>query len=114
MVIFKPLRLHMPTTSLKLPDDIEQKASAATGDAVSAPHAFMIETIGQDILSAEKQIAFLSVAQTARSTTLKSGLGYTASDVHQHLLDRINKKIDAAKTKNTVVHTKLTADPWRA
>jgi len=104
----------MSTTSLKLPDDIEQKTSAAASDSGAAPHAFMIETIDKDMLATEKQTAFISAAQTARSMTLELGLGYTASDVYQHLRDRINEKIDAAKTKNAVVHTKLTAGPWRA
>ena len=78
----------MSKTSLKLPVDIEQK----TCNSGAAPHAFMIETMGKDMLAKEKQTAFMSTAQAARSTTLESGLGYTASDVYQHLRDRINKK----------------------
>jgi hypothetical protein len=100
----------MSKTSLKLPVDIEEK----TCNSGAAPHASMIETIGKDMQATEKQTGFINAAQTARSMTLESGLGYSASDVHQHLLDRINKKIDATKSKNAVVHTTLTAYPWRA
>lgn len=104
----------MSTASLKLLDNIEKKTSVAVVDPSAAPHAIMIKTIGNVMLAIEKQTAFICAAQTARSTTLETGLGYSASDVHQHLLDRINKKIDAAKTKKGVIHTKPTAYPWRA
>ena len=103
----------MPTTSIKLPDDIKQKANAAALDLGITPHAFMVEAIRKAALTVEKQAAFIRDAQAARTATLKSGLGYTAQEVHQHVRDRINEKMDAAKKKKTAVHTSLTAKPWR-
>lgn len=103
----------MSTTSLKLPDDIKQKAIAVAADLGITPHAFMVEAIRKAALAAEKQAAFIGDAQTARAATLQSGLGYAAQEVHQHVRDRINAKIDAAKKKKTAVHTKLSAKPWR-
>ena len=104
----------MSTTSLKLPDELKQKASAAAMDLGVTPHAFMVEAIRKATLAAEKQAALINDAEAARAATLKSGLGYAADEVHQHLRDRIQKKMDAASKKKTAVPTKLTAKPWRA
>lgn len=104
----------MSTTSIKLPDDIKQKANAAALDLGITPHAFMVEAIRKATLAAEKQAAFIADAQAARSATLQSGLGYAATDVHAHLRKRISEKIDAGKKKKVSTLSKLTAKPWRA
>lgn len=104
----------MSTTSIKLPDDIKQKANAAALDLGITPHAFMVEAIRKATLAAEKQTVFIAEAQAARSTTLQSGLGYAATDVHAHLRQRISEKIDAERNKKTSKPSKLTAKPWRA
>jgi predicted transcriptional regulator len=111
--IFQLLRLFMSTTSLKLPDDIKQKATTAAVDLGITPHAFMVEDIRKAALAAEKQATFISDAQAARAAALESGLGYAAHEVHQHLRDRINEKKAAVNKKKTIVHSKLTAKPWR-
>ncbi len=104
----------MSTTSIKLPDDIKQKANAAALDLGITPHAFMVEAIRKATLAAEKQTAFIAEAQAARTATLQSGVGYAATDVHAHLRKRISEKIDAGKKKKTSSPSKLTAKPWRA
>jgi len=114
-----PFILHsvliiMSTTSIKLPDDIKQKANAAALDLGITPHAFMVEAIRKAALAAEKQAAFIAEAQAARSATLQSGLGFAAADVHAHLRQRLSEKMDAGKKKNTSTPSKLTAKPWRA
>ena len=104
----------MSTTSIKLPDDIKQKAYAAALGLGITPHAFMVEAIRKATLAAEKQVAFIAEAQAARTATLQSGLGYAATDVHTHLRKRISEKIDGEKKKKTSTPSKLTAKPWRA
>lgn len=104
----------MSTTSIKLPDDIKQKANAAALDLGITPHAFMVEAIRKATLAAEKQASFIADAQAARAATLQSGLGYEADDVHADLRKRISERIDAGKKKNTSAPSKLTAKPWRA
>ena len=104
----------MSTTSIKLPDDIKQKANAAALDFGITPHAFMVEAIRKATLAAEKQAAFIAEAQAARTATLQSGLGFAAADVNAHLRQRISEKIDAGKKKKTSSPSKLTAKPWRA
>lgn len=103
----------MSTTSLKLPDELKQKASAAAMDLGVTPHAFMVEAIRKATLAAEKQTALINDAQAARAVTLESGMGYAAHEVHQHLRDGIKEKVDAASKKKTATHKKLAATPWR-
>jgi predicted transcriptional regulator len=112
--ILQIMLIIMSTTSIKLPDDIKQKANAAALDFGITPHAFMVEAIRKATLAAEKQAAFIAEAQAARTATLQSGLGYAATDVHTHLRKRISEKIDAEKKKKPSTPSKLTAKPWRA
>lgn len=112
--ILQSMLIIMSTTSIKLPDDIKQKANAAALDLGITPHAFMVEAIRKATLAAEKQSAFITEAQTARTATLQSGLGFAAADVHAHLRKRISGKIDAGKKKKASAPSELTAKPWRA
>jgi len=112
--ILQIMLIIMSTTSIKLPDDIKQKANTAALNLGITPHAFMVEAIRKATHAAEKQAAFIAEAQAARSATLQSGLGFAADDVHAHLRQRISEKIDAGKKKKTSSPSKLTAKPWRA
>ncbi len=112
--ILQSMLIIMSTTSIKLPDDIKQKANTAALNLGITPHAFMVEAIRKATLAAEKQATFIVEAQAARSATLKSGLGFAAADVHAHLRQRISEKIDPGKKKKTSSPSKLTAKPWRA
>ena len=112
--ILQVMLIIMSTTSIKLPDDIKQKANAAALDLGITPHAFMVEAIRKATLAAEKQAAFIADAQAARAATLQSGLGFAAADVHAHLRKRISEKIDTEKKKKVSAPSKLAAKPWRA
>lgn len=99
----------MSTTLLKLPDGIQQKVNAAAIDLDITQHIILAETIPKAATVAETHTAFISTAQTTHTTTMASGLSYSAHKVHQRLHDCIKEKIDIAKTKSAVVHTKLSA-----
>ncbi len=79
----------MATTSLKLPDEIKQRASTAAQRQGVTLHAFMIGAIEQAALAAETRAQFIQEAVDARSAMLKTGKGYAAGDVHAHLRGRI-------------------------
>jgi predicted transcriptional regulator len=79
----------MSTTSLKLPDDLEQKAAAAAHGLGITPHAFMIEAIRQATLAAELRSQFVADAKAAHAEMLQSGQGHDARDVRGYLRDRI-------------------------
>ena len=75
--------MTMPTTSLKLSDDLKAKAAAAARRQGVTPHAFMVEAS-----AAEQRARFVAEAQAARKAALKSGEGYAADAVHAYMRAR--------------------------
>jgi predicted transcriptional regulator len=82
----------MATTSLKLSDELKQRAAAAAEKQGVSPHAFMVHAIEQAATAAERRASFVSEAQAAREHMLKTGKGYDASEVHAYLKARISGK----------------------
>jgi predicted transcriptional regulator len=79
----------MATTSLKLSDELKQRAAVAAEMAGVSPHAFMVQAIEQAAISAERRAVFLAEAQAARQHMLKTGKGYDADEVHAYLKARV-------------------------
>ncbi len=79
----------MSTTSLKLSDELKQRAVAAAEKQGVSPHAFMIQAIEQAATAAERRASFVSEAQAARDQMLRTGKGYDAGEVHAYLKERI-------------------------
>lgn len=91
----------MTTTSLKLPDELKQRAVAAAQKQGVSPHAFMVHAIEQAASSAERRASFISDAQAAREQMLLAGKGYDADEVHAYLTARIaGKKSAKPKAKS--------------
>jgi predicted transcriptional regulator len=88
----------MSTTSLKLPDDLKQRAIGAAQKQGMSPHAFMVHAIEQAANAAELRSSFVADALTARESMLVSGKGFDADDVHRYLKAKIESK-RAAKPK---------------
>lgn len=82
----------MSTTSLKLPDDVKQRAAAAAKQQGVTTHAFMVDAIRAAASNAELRAQFVADAVAARKDALKSGKGYAAEDVHAHLRARVQGK----------------------
>ena len=80
----------MSTTSLKLPDELKQRAIAAAEKKGLSPHAFMIHAIDQAATAAEQRASFVSDAQAAREQMLTTGKGYDAAEVHAYLKARLS------------------------
>ncbi|MDP1653426.1 MAG: hypothetical protein Q8L56_11970 [Rhodocyclaceae bacterium] len=79
----------MSTTSLKLSDELKQRAVAAAEKKGVSPHAFMVQAIEQAATAAERRASFVSEARTAREIMLSTGKGYAAGEVHAYLKARI-------------------------
>lgn len=79
----------MSTTSLKLSDELKQRAIAAAEMKGVSTHAFMVQAIEQAATSAERRASFVTEAQAAREQMLTTGKGYDASEVHAYLKARI-------------------------
>ena len=78
----------MPTTSLKLPEDVKQMAADAARHQGVTLHAFMVDAIRAAAMAAEKRAGFVSDALASRMETVESGKGYPAAEVHAYLRSR--------------------------
>lgn len=85
----------MSATSLKLPDELKQRAVAAAQKQGVSPHAFMVRAIEQATTSAERRASFVAEAQAAREHMLRTGEGYDTDEVHAYLKARIAGKKSA-------------------
>ncbi|MFI4939180.1 MAG: hypothetical protein ACHP7O_02360 [Burkholderiales bacterium] len=82
----------MPTTSLKRPDDLKQRAvSAAKLQGVST-HAFMVNAIEQAATAAECRANFIADAHAARKQMCDTGKGYDSDEVHAYIQARVAGK----------------------
>ena len=95
----------MSTTSLKLPEDLKQRAASLALELGVTPHAFMVDAIRKAAAAAEKHAEFVAQAKTARKNMLATGKGFAANEVHVHLRERINVAAQVA----TQVATQSTA-----
>ena len=93
----------MSTISLKLPDELKQRATDAAQLLGISPHAFMIDAIRQAVHAVEKRAAFVVQARDARAEMLAQGQGYAPDDVRAYLHSRL--------TDRSVVRPAKT--PWR-
>jgi len=93
----------MSTTSLKLPEDLKQRATTAAEELGISTHAFMVGAIRQAADAVEQRTQFVAQALTARTDMLQSGLGHDAAAVRAHLRTRL---ADPAAVRPD-------AKPWR-
>lgn len=85
----------MATTSLKIPNDVKQRAVVAAQKQGVSPHAFMVDAIRVMATAADKRAQFVAEALTSREETLQSGSGFAAAEVSAHLLARAQGKTPA-------------------
>jgi len=82
----------VPTTSVKLPPDVKQRAIEAARHQGVSLHAFMVTAIEQAACGAERRAALIASAEAARAEMDDTGLGYDVQEVHSYLHDRIAGK----------------------
>ena len=82
----------MTTTSLKLPDDLKQRAARAAESEGLSPHAFMVQAIELAAANAERRASFTAAAHAAREEALATAQGYEADAVHDWLKARASGK----------------------
>lgn len=82
----------MSTTSLKLTDELKQRAATAAQGLGISTHAFMVEAIRQAAEAAEQRSQFVDEALAARVEMQQSGFGYASEDVQAYLRNRISDK----------------------
>ena len=82
----------MPTTTLKLPEDLKERIAAAAAAAGKTSHAFMVEAITSQTALAERRSAFVAAAQRAEQEVAEYGLVYDADEVFSYLQDKLKGK----------------------
>ena len=83
----------MSTTSLKLPDELKQRAAKAAHDLGVSPHVFMVSAIEQAARSTEQRLQFIAQAKAAREEMIDTGKGLDADEVYAFL----NAKVSGQK-----------------
>jgi predicted transcriptional regulator len=82
----------MSTTSLKLPDELKQRAACAAQELGISPHAFMVDAIRQATDAVEQRAQFVAQARVARAAMQESGQGHDANEVRAYLRQRLADK----------------------
>ncbi len=75
----------MTTTSLKLPEEIKERAVAAARLRGITPHAFMVDAIRETAELTEKRAKLVADAAATRDRARKTHRGYAADDVHAYV-----------------------------
>lgn len=79
----------MATTSLKLPEELKQRAASAAQELGVSPHAFMVDAIRQAAHAVEQRSRFVAQARDARIEMLQEGMGHDGNDVRDYLRQRL-------------------------
>jgi hypothetical protein len=83
-------RQIVSTTSLEIPDELEERAIIAANELGITPQAFMIDAIRHAADAAEQRSKFVAQAVAARAEMLQSGLGVEQGIVRTYLRDRLS------------------------
>jgi len=78
----------MSTTSLKLSEELKQRAANAAQELGISPHAFMVDAIRKAAEQAEQRAGFVAQALAARAELLQSGEAIDQQAAHDYLRQR--------------------------
>ena len=77
--------MSVAPTSLKLPKTLKARITRLAKRAGESPHAFMLRLLEEQVQAAERFERFVADARLADERMQRSGLAYTAADVHDYL-----------------------------
>ena len=78
----------MPTTTIRLPDDLKARIAAAAERAGKTPHALILEAIAEKAEEAERRSDFHALAQTRFAAIAASGKSIPWSELRAYLQER--------------------------
>lgn len=82
----------MPTTTLKIPEELKARIAAAAKVEGKSPHAFMVDALAKQTALAERRLAFVNAAHIAEQEIAEYGLVYDADEVFSYLQDKVKGK----------------------
>jgi len=91
----------MTTTSLKLHDELKQRAVAVAQNQGVTPHAFMVQAIEMATQAAEQRSSFLADAKAAHENFLATGKCYDGDEFCAYIKARVaGKKVSKPRLKS--------------
>jgi predicted transcriptional regulator len=82
----------MATTSIKIPNDLKQRAINVVQQQNMSLQVFMLGAIKQTVLAVEQRTSFVGEALAAAQEVHEVGVGYAADDVHAYIDARLAGK----------------------
>jgi predicted transcriptional regulator len=82
----------MPTTTIRLPEDLKARVSAAAERTGKTPHAFILEAISEKTQAEELRLDFDNVAERRYAEIVASGKTVPWSEMRRYLEGRLKGK----------------------
>ena len=78
----------MPTTTIRMPEDLKERVSRAAERAGTTSHAFIIEAVAEKVDETEQRSAFRDAAQQRYAQIIASGETIPWSEMRDYLTER--------------------------
>jgi len=78
----------VPTTTIRLPEDLKKRVSRAAERAGTTSHAFILEAVAEKVVESEQRNAFRDVAQQRYAQIIASGETIPWSEMRDYLAER--------------------------
>jgi predicted transcriptional regulator len=79
----------MPTTTIRLSDELKARVAAAAERAGTSPHSFILEGIAEKAEQQERRRDFEEVAERRYANLVASGRSVPWSEMRRYLEDRV-------------------------
>jgi len=71
----------MPSTTLKLPEELKRRVARLIEDSDTTMHAFLVRAVERATEAAERRARFVEAALSARANVARSRRGHSMEDV---------------------------------
>jgi predicted transcriptional regulator len=79
----------MPTTTIRLSDELKARVASAAERAGTSPHSFILEAIAEKAERAEQRRDFEELAERRYAKLIASGRSVPWSEMRRYLEDRV-------------------------
>lgn len=82
----------MPTTTIRIPEELKKRVSQASEKAGTSSHAFILEAIEESVQAAEHRSEFYETAEHRYAAIAETGKTISWSEMRTYLSDRVSGK----------------------
>jgi len=79
----------MPTTTIRLPEDLKGRIAQAAARNDTSPHAFMLDALAESVAADERRQAFVDTAERRYGNIIATGMTIPWSEMRSYLEDRV-------------------------